>query len=455
MPLVVRAGEVRARVPDALYEVGGVAVGRRGKRAMKRRLVIIGALACLGGCRAYHPAPVDVGAFERDYASRAERIEVGGGIDRARAEGLALVFHPDLRAARARAGIERVNALHAGLWTDPMLGLDLMRMLEGGAAWEAMLSAEVTLPVSGRLGALKRTADARHALELQRVEAMEWEKRMEVRKAWAAWEASEERARALDDALGDLAALVGILEGRERAGEGKRLETDLYRLAYSIARSERAREALMCDEARLGVLRAMGMPPEAGIELKPGGWMSERTLGGFEGHPSLRVALAEHRVAEEELAYEVRMQYPDIEVGAGAGRQDGGRRVRLGVALPVPVFNANRGGIARAEAVRHAAAEAVSGAWEALAGEWALARVRAERARERARIVEEEVKPLAERRRRDAVEVARTGEVDPAMLLETIEGLREAAIEAAGARLELRSALVRLEELVGPGEESP
>ncbi|MCL4210015.1 MAG: hypothetical protein KJZ68_05085, partial [Phycisphaerales bacterium] len=88
---------------------------------------------------------------------------------------LALFGNAELRVARSRAGVTAASAAHAGLWDDPVLAMDVTRIVSGMAnPWMFMTSISFTLPVSGRLKTEIALADAGHAVELHRIAEREW-----------------------------------------------------------------------------------------------------------------------------------------------------------------------------------------------------------------------------------------------------------------------------------------
>lgn len=431
-----------------------------------RTALVISCLAALGGCRTYQPDPPDLRAIAADFNARAGLLSPSAGeraqIDRETAEGLALLLNPDLRLARARAGVTLATAENSGLWEDPRLSVDLARILAGGPdAWMGGAMLGITIPLSGRLEAESRSAEASHALELARIYEQEWALRAQVRRAWAERVAAVERATILDNFLSDIASLMSLVESREAAGESRRLDGDAFRLELAIARLARSAEALSLEERDLDLLRLMGLGPGSPVgfsraqppELDPIGSIAPDFTSGL--HPALITALREHDVAERDLALEIRRQYPDLMLGMGLGREDGHGRLLLGLELPLPILNRNRLGIARAEAMRQQARANLERTFELLAGEFALATARHRSAIERLAIASSDVLPASERQRRAALDEATLGEVNPMTLMRTLIASRDARLALTAARLDESLASIRARELAGPPEVQP
>lgn len=431
-----------------------------------RSALVISCLAALGGCRTYQPDPPDLRAIAADFNARAGLLSPSTGeralIDRETAEGLALLLNPDLRLARARAGVTLATAENSGLWEDPRLSVDLARILAGGPdAWMGGAMLGITIPLSGRLEAESRSAEASHALELARIHEQEWALRSQVRRAWAERVAAAERSSILDDFLSDISSLTSLVESRELAGESRRLDGDAFRLELAMAGLARRAEALNLEERDLALLRLLGLGPGSRVEFSraqppapdPIDSIAPNFTSGL--HPALITALREHDVAERDLALEIRRQFPDLVVGMGLGREDGRGRLLLGLELPLPFLNRNRQGIARAEAMRGQARANLERTFELLAGEFALASARHRSAIERLAIASSEVLPASERQRRAALDEAALGEVNPMMLMRTLIASRDARLALTAARLDESLASIRARELAGPTEVQP
>ena len=104
------------------------------------------------------------------------------------------------------------------------------------------------------------------------------------------------------------------------------------------------------------------------------------------------------------------MQYPDLTIGPGYGNEDGDDQVLLGLALPLPIWNANRKGIAEATAQRTAAQVRVEQVVEHLQSELAIASLRLESAQALRQMLELEVSPLVDAQYEDVRAITRLGE---------------------------------------------
>lgn len=431
----------------------------------------------MAGCRTYQPRPLDLAAHREAWLARAadapevaefarrlaERegppqgpLDPADGLSVHEGEIVALVYNPDLRIARLRAGVTRAAADHAGLWDDPELGFEVGRMLEDASKpWRFISSAMLTLPISGRLEAERARAGAEHAAALLRIHEQEWQTRMELRRAWARWSALSDRADVEREHLSRLERLVGLVEGLERAGEMPRIEAALFRIELATRRSSLDQTIGQRDAAALEIRRILGLTPDSELVLIPGVPRAVTDIdpadaSWVERHPTLAAAAAEYQTAERTLALEIRRQYPDLSIGPGFESDRGDEMVMIGLSLPIPLWNRNRQGIATAEAQREAARAAYEIAYERLVNDLAAARVEHRTARQRRDVLEREIVPLVDEQYAAARRIAELGEVDTFLLLESVSRQREAMLDLIEAQLEERIAEIRLQELVGP-----
>lgn len=441
------------------------------------------AVAPLAGCRTYEAKPIDLAAMHREFLDRIpEAIEVAasaGGLDGqahrspvdasdglslAEAEAVALLLNADLRLARSAAGVSEAQAAHAGLWPDPVLGLEWTRLLESALNPNELFgSVALTIPISGRLEAEKRRLGAAHAAELARVAAMEWEVRIRLRREWGEWAAAAGLRGSAAEFLAQAESLLEVVDAMERLGELSRVEARLLRLERLQASAQLDRFAAAEEQSRLAILRTLGLPPQASIELLPEGPASAMGLASLDpgdldrlrASPRLAVAMAAYEVAERALEQEIRAQLPDLGLVPGYGTQDGLRQFTLGVFLPIPIFSGNRQAIESALAARESARREVERMLEGLLADAASAEADLRsRARQRA-IVERELVPLVEVQYAEARELARLGEVDMLILLDSLGRLHEARVRLIEARRDERLAGLALEAIAGPPLRGP
>jgi len=431
-------------------------------------------------CRSYEPRPLALDETQRDFlvrtldgtpvrefagrlgAAAADPVsfDPSDGVSLAEAEAIALVFNRDLRERRLAAGVTRASAENAGLWRDPTIGVDLSRIVGGASSGvEAIGSLALTLPLSGRLELERARADAARAVALARIAAEEWTTVSRLRRAWIQRASLAAEAAASNRFLERAAQVLAIVDRMEQAGELARIEARVLRIEELRMRVQlRAIETELARTTHL-VESILGLPPRADRPLA--GDFGEFAGVGREDPqsllarvastaPAVAVARAEYEVAERTLAAEIRAQWPDLEVAPGYGEQDGDTQAVLGLGIVLPVFNGNRRGIAEAEAARELARGKVEHELERVLGDLLAAEERLASAIAQREFVDSTLLPLVETQHREAREVARLGEVNTLILLESLKQELDASRQLIAARRDEALAAVDIEELVGP-----
>ncbi|HEX8876505.1 MAG TPA: TolC family protein [Phycisphaerales bacterium] len=446
-----------------------------------RRPIRAAALALsigLAGCQSYQPRPLDLPAHADAFLARtpdsqevrefAQSLAAGvsqvtfdpsDGLTCPEAEVIALVYNADLRLARLRAGITRASADHAGLWEDPTLGVDLTRILQSTPEpWKLFSTLGLTIPVSGRLAIEQQRADAQHAAELARLALREWAVRMSVRRAWREWSALDAQLAAGRDFLTRVDQVLAVVNKMEQAGEIARTEARLFRIEKATRASDLALLASSAARAELELRRLMGLAPNAPLRFHPQlhpqlqPHLAAPPPAATLEHTSLaiQVATAEYRAAERTLELEVRKQYPDLHLSPGYGREDAQDQVLLGLSLPLPILNANRRAIAEARAQRELARGAAETTLEQTVAAVRATELRLAAAETHRRTLENEIVPLVDAQYDDARQVARLGEVNTLVLLESLKRQHEAKLALVAAARDEALAAVDLDELRGP-----
>lgn len=436
-----------------------------------------------GGCQSYERRPLDLARHHAQFLARSpESPEVrlfaqtlaarstetqetppnfdpSDGITCGEAEVLAVVFNAELRLARLRAGVTRASADYAGLWEDPTFGVDLVRIVESTPEpWKVTAGVGLTIPISGRLEIERQRAGAEHAVELARVAQREWQVRMSVRRAWCEWSAMEAQIAVMRDFVFRVGQILSVVDMMEQAGEMTRAEARLFRIEKATKAADLAVLESRARETELALRQLMGLSPSAALELRASGVgptrSTERSTPGLaeleRRNPAMLVAGLEYEVAERSLELEIRKQYPDLHIGPGIGREDGQEQVQVGLSLPLPLLNANRQGIAEASAKRELARAAVEATLEQATTSLRAAEVRLAAAARRRLTLESEVVPLVDAQYSDARQLARLGEVNALVLLESLTRQQEAKVGLVEAARDEAMAAVELDEIMGP-----
>lgn len=441
------------------------------------------ALIALAGCQSYERVPLELAEHRAaldarltatesisDFVQRLseadnqvpKRFDPNDGLSPAEGEVLALFYNPDLRLARANAGIALATFETAGLWEDPQFSFDGAEILSPAGPFEYGLTLSLMIPISGRLGVEKDRAGAAYEAELRRIVEAEWGTRAAVRSAWASWSAASERLNLLLDVIGQVERISTITDRLERAGELTRVEARLLRAELIESRTDLAAAVLAEASARINLLGLMGLPPESPVELLPAFPAAPITEMDnpidrlIEANTNLAVRRAEYQVAEESLRLEVRKQYPDITIGTGYGSEDSDDRLLLGVSIPIPILNANRAGIAEAKARREVARASAETTFERLTRELAIARSAYDASRMQRDAFERDLVPMLDEQASEVEQLIDLGEVNTLLLLETVTRRFEAKSRLLDLRLAETDAAIEITRLLGPDEpESP
>lgn len=443
------------------------------------------AVTIAGGCQSYERRPLDLDATRtawstrspedptvREFAATLQRAERGpdhastGGFDPsdgltlAEAEAVTLVFNPDLRQARLEADVTRAAAAHAGLWQDPMLGVDLEQIVSGAGGanpWVVGSTIGFTIPISGRLQAEKARAGAALAAELDRLAAKEWATRSALRELWIEWSAARLRAEVAETHLVKLRDVASLADRQERAGTMTRVDARLFLVELAGREADFVATESRVKELELQVMAMIGVAPDASIVLVPTVVFEARATQIDDirslldsSNLELIAVRAEYEVSEQSLRTEVRKQYPDLTIGPGYGTDQGDDRVLLGLSLPISLWNRNQQGVAQASAQREVARGRFETTYEQLASALAIALAHYESGRAQRELVESTVVPLAEEQEADVRRVAALGRVDPLLLLESLNTQHAAKVRLVEARTRESIGAVRLDELIGP-----
>lgn len=453
----------------------------QGQSRLRLRGLSVALLTALvaGGCQSYERRPLDMAGHQAAFLARTpESPEVRAfaeglaarspgtngfnstdGITCAEAEVLALVFNADLRLARLRAGVTRATAENAGLWEDPTIGVDLTRIIESTPEpWKVFTSVGITIPISGRLEIEKQRAGVEHAAELARVAQSEWSVRMSVRRAWTEWSALDAQLAATREFLGRVDQILTVVDKMEQAGEMARTEARLFRIEKATKAAELAVLESRAQEANLRLRQLMGMSPDSPLQLQASGVGPARASESRSADaselelrsPAMLVVAAEYEAAEKSLELEIRKQYPDLHIGPGYGNEDGQNQVLLGLSVPIPILNANRQGIAEARARRELAQAGAETTLEQTIAAMRAAEIRLAAATRRRQTLETDVVPLVDAQYSDARQVARLGEVNTLVLLESLTRQQEAKVGLVEAVRDEAIGAIDVDELLGP-----
>lgn len=274
---------------------------------------------------------------------------------------------PRFAAIRTRIETARAEVAGAGVLPNPrftyghyQLASHKNTMYDGKAQENLLL--EIPVLIAGQRGARIEAAE-------RRVEATEAGVEADfaglLRESWGLFvrlQAGRERVAVLSQASKELENLRALVSGREQAGSAS--PYDVLRMGVEAkglsTRLENAQAELSGTAGELGIL--LGLPdwrPEASGDFAPLGVTADpRRLwaSAEEKNPEL-AAVRRAEVAADaglEQARRERWPTPTLQVGASYTPQPYGMTPYAGIAIDLPLFDRNQGGMARAEAEKQA-----------------------------------------------------------------------------------------------------
>jgi outer membrane protein, heavy metal efflux system len=329
-------------------------------------------------------------AFARNLLSanetEATEFSTVDGLTLHEARAVGLWYNLNLRKARLAVTHADEIARTSGRWADPDVnisvgkqrvesedtGTDSGRRAAGRNAiernWIGKGGIGVTIPLSGRPRAEKRYQET--AADVARLAALEaeWRFLANLEEHWLAWSAAEAHIELLDDFLTALKPYRDMAAPLAAAGELPPGSARLFAIEYDRDVARRARAAGEAASEKVALLGLIGLSPDAPVELIPslaGAAPTEAATITAE-HPALVRARGDYDLTERALRVELRKQYPDITLSPSFSDEGDESALVLGLGFPIPVWNANRQGIAEAAAKRDRARLDVTGLYHEL-----------------------------------------------------------------------------------------
>ncbi len=322
---------------------------------MFRRFSILGSLCLLSACTLYQPAPIDLARDTEQWRELSlQACPPGKRLSYADMQRIGLMLNPALNEARLTHARSTAVAEYAGLWEDPSVSADLMRVLP-----ESVNNREVglslALPLTGIPSLAKKAAE-------QYSEADFW--------------AVREKERAYLEQLGSQRADILLLHAKHKLMKERlvvlREERDRISRLYELGETgfseyqmtnQRLNDTIKEEQElssehlakHLELATHLGLHPDCRHteldETLPRGIPAARKAPSAPEllqNPALRSSLAAYGGTEKELQVEIRRQYPQISLGAAYAYEEGNDKLGAGVGFNIPLWNRNREAIARA-----------------------------------------------------------------------------------------------------------
>ncbi|MSV28887.1 MAG: TolC family protein [Bryobacterales bacterium] len=267
---------------------------------------------------------------------------------------------PQAEAARARIAVTRADASGRGLYGNPSFSYS-----REGAGSTEFFQAEMTLPLTGRIGILRQAVAPSVGAAEAEAEALIWELRTEVRLAFYRLLALQDRQEVLNATIRDLQEVIRVLAAREKEGEGSRFDRLRWEREIVEIRVEQALVQAQSSQARSRMLEFL---PDTEIAKVEGAIDPVGELPGLAELLTQALASRSEIRADNQLAVRLRLEqlaagrlrYPEPVLAGGLKRAgvidfSQGRApvertesgVSFGITIPIPSFNRGQGEVAR------------------------------------------------------------------------------------------------------------
>ena len=291
-------------------------------------------------------------------------FDPGDGLDMTEVAMLAVVNNPDLRVARANAGIAHAQAFSAGLLPDPQLSFGTDFPLSGVAVSNAF-----TIGLGADVIALLTTAPRRAAARQEAAKT-------DLNLLWQEWQVVSQ-ARLLFVRLIQAQQLMQVLEQTRTlyADRYSRVQTALDRglmtlndvtphltALQDLTRQINDLERLVAQSHHdLNLL--LGLTPEVTFPLVGPPALADLDDSRIEAlladlprrRPDLLALQAGYAAQEQRVRAAIMAQFPSLTVGVARARDTSDvNTIGVGITLNLPLFSGNRGPIAVERATRQA-----------------------------------------------------------------------------------------------------
>ncbi len=413
---------------------------------------------CLAGCLAAGPAS-------------AQTADIPSRLSLADALRLAEARNPALEAARQQVVLAEADAASARRWLNPVAGL-LSEGYHGSAGGPSFFDQqELSFQVGQEfeLGGKRRlratAADATTGRTRSTLDDQVRQLRLSVEHAYCQLVLARFEAGLAKDSLAEIDQVVAVNRSRYQQGEvsgGELRRLEVERLKFSD-------DALQADlgirNSRAALLALIGAPrldlpidPTETLEMSAAdrgllsGWRGDvaaLTGQALAGRPDVAAARKDQERAAAVLGLQHALVTPNLTVTGGYKRDFGTSGAIFGFSLPLPLFDRNAPGIARAEADRRQAASQTKAVEVAVSLDVQQAVNLVDVSRKRVAAIERDYLQKA-REARDAVLAAyKAGEIQLLDYLDAQRAYREVQRSYGRALFDYRLSLCELDAAVG------
>jgi cobalt-zinc-cadmium efflux system outer membrane protein len=377
--------------------------------------------------------------------------------------------NPSLAVARQEAALAAADVLAARQRPNPLFefesaGYNPSRSAGFLDGQEMRLLFSQEVEVGGRRGARTRAATSGRAAAEARLADASRRLRHDVGRAYFALAGARADAVAAGAALEEIDRLIQVNrakyeQGEISGGELRRLEVERMRFEEDARSAELLiRHATSQLRAMLGSSRLdLPVEPVEGLEVREPGPPSAGDLRSLalSSRPDVTALrrLQEQSRADAQLQQALRLPSPSL--FGGYWRDFGENGLVFGVSVPVPLFDRNAAGIARADTSARLADAQLREAETAVAVEVQQAADTVELSRRRVTSLEREYLGRAREARDAAAAAYQAGEAELIDYLDAQRAFRDVQRAHTRALLDLRLSLFELENAIGAGIGEP
>ena len=356
------------------------------------------------------PQPSEAVAGPQSSSSRpgTRTLEPAGPLTLSSAIAMVLQSNPSLSAASREQEATEGAVVQAGAWPNPVLGAQLEDLRRDNRTTTLQLSQPIELggKRAARVTAAERARDqAASALVARRSEL-----RASTVTLFFEVLTAQERLRLAQDSVGLAQIATKAAANRVTAGKVSPLEETRARVAEAGVRVELLQAEGTLRSARQQLAALWGNPAprftqvEGAVDQLPTLASAQGVEGRLFAASVLRQARLEVERREALTSLEQAKRIPDITVSLGAKRvppsgdesTSGRNQVVVGLSVPLPIFDTNRGNVAEALSREEKARDDLAAAELQLGADVAQATERLRSARATAETLQRDALPGAE-----------------------------------------------------------
>lgn len=339
-------------------------------------MALAGAVA-LGGCASYQPMTlpqsealvhgvrqlqVDTATMP-DAALAAHRFDPSDGLDITEVAMLAVANSPDLRLARAEAGVTRAQAFSAGLLPDPQLALTRESVLGSPAGATVAFTAGLTVDIAALLA--RSSVRAAGAADERKTHLdllwQEWQTVAKARLLFVRIDAITRSQEVLGQQRVQLRQRLELAQSAVRRGLITNDAATPQLAAYEDANRQWNDQERQGNQARHDLAALLGVAPElplvltgpAEVDGMDEAQVRDAIAESPRRRPDLLALQAGFEAEDGRYRGALRAQFPAITVGPTRSRDTSNvNTAGFSLGISLPLFNRNRGNIAIESATR-------------------------------------------------------------------------------------------------------